>query len=256
MWRTVKIRSNIIKGPRSSASVRHQSPSWKIHGVRHEREGGKLDWWSFESGYWGSQNNATIWNSREKASNQKRWTFSRETTNLYSHAGRAKYCKNGCRSPSLCTKRRATSGENLNTILHKKKEEPEIQIYLLKLDNISVLLWNITYISESRWYENETPCSSRRFSHTSESPWCPETWKRAVMHFKKRPSMTIGTWMPISHCLNPGSVSQGSSCSAKIHQKDMCGFKSDWRRNRIVQDLDILGRENGEACRKHLGAKR
>ena len=138
-------------------------------------------------------------------------TFSREATNLFSHAGRAKYCKNGCRSPSLCTKRRATSGENLNTILHKKKEEPEIQIYLLKLDKISVLLWNITYVSESHWSENETPCSSRRFSDTSESHWCPETWKRAVMHCKKWPSMTIGTWMPISHCLNPGPVWQGSS---------------------------------------------
>ena len=257
MWRTVKIRSNIIKGPRSSASVRHQSPSWKIHGVRHEREGGKLDWWSFDSGYWRSQNNATIWNSREKASNQKRWTFSREATNLYSHAGRAKYCKNGCRSPSLCTKRRATSGENLNTILHKKKEEPEIQIYLLKFDKISVLLWNITYIyiSESRWYENETPCSSRRFSDTSESHWCPETWKRAVMHFKKRPSMTIGTWMPISHCLNLDRCHKVRVAQQKSTRRT-CGFKSDWRRNRSAQDLDILGRENGEACRKHLSAKR
>ena len=138
----------------------------------------------------------------------------------------------------------------------RKRRSPRSRSTCWSSTRFSVLLWNITYISESRWYENETSCSSRRFSHTSESHWCPETWKRAVMHFKKRPSMTIGKWMPISHCLNRGSVSQGSSCSTKIHQKDMCGFKSDWRRNRSAQDLDILGRENGEACRKHLSAKR
>ena len=40
-----------------------------------------------------------------KDSNQKRWTSSRETTNLYHHAGRTKSCKKDSRYPPLCTKR-------------------------------------------------------------------------------------------------------------------------------------------------------
>ena len=65
--------------------------------------------------------------------------------NLYSRAGRAKHCKKDSRYAPLCTKRRATSGENLNTILQKKKEKkPQIQI--LKVDKISEILWEITHI--------------------------------------------------------------------------------------------------------------
>ena len=45
IWSTSQILCNIIK-KRSSASVRHKSPSWKIHCIRLER-GEKLDWWSF-----------------------------------------------------------------------------------------------------------------------------------------------------------------------------------------------------------------
>ena len=61
--------SYISKRRRSSASVRHKRRSWNIHAIRIER-GTKLDWWSFDSGYGGSQHSATIWNSR-KDSNQK-----------------------------------------------------------------------------------------------------------------------------------------------------------------------------------------
>ena len=42
--------------------------------------------------------------------------------NLYAHAERAKYCKNGSRHPPSCTKRVATPGKNLK---EKPSEEGE-----------------------------------------------------------------------------------------------------------------------------------
>ena len=79
--------------------------------------------------------------------------------------------------------------------------------------------------------------------------------KLALMYFMRQQSMIIGILMETSPCLNPESVWQDSSCSTKIHQKDTCGFKTDWRRNRLLQDLDTFGQKNGHQCRKTFSAK-
>ena len=42
-----------------------QSPSQKVHWINFER-GGRVDWWSFGSGYRGYGINSSIWNSRER----------------------------------------------------------------------------------------------------------------------------------------------------------------------------------------------
>ena len=46
--------------------------------MRLER-GKKLDLCFFDSEYWGSANNSTIWNTCKKSSNQNKWKFLRET---------------------------------------------------------------------------------------------------------------------------------------------------------------------------------
>ena len=61
--------------------------------------------------------------------------------NLHSDAGRAKYCKKGCRYPPLCLKREATSDNNFIKHLQKKKEWPKIQVQILKLHRISGVSW-------------------------------------------------------------------------------------------------------------------
>ena len=68
--------------------------------------------------------------------------------------------------------------------------------------------------------------------------------------FKRRPSMTTGTWVETSHCLNRGSVWHDSRCSTKIYQKDFCVFKADWRRNKSQQDEEPFGQKNRQTCRK------
>ena len=61
----------------------------------------------------------------------------RDNEFLYSHAGRANYWKHSSRHPSLCTEREATLGNNLRKNLWQKKEKPEIQVQILKLDKFS-----------------------------------------------------------------------------------------------------------------------
>ena len=79
--------------------------------------------------------------------------------------------------------------------------------------------------------------------------------KRALMYFKRRPSMIVGTQMETSHCLNHGSVWHDSRCSAEIHQKDFCGFKADWRRNRSQQTRKPCGQKNVQSGHKSHSVK-
>ena len=66
-----------------------------------------------------------------KSSNQKRWTFWRETINLCSCAGRTKSLEKYSHYPLLCTQRLTTSDENLNTTLPKKRRsrdpDPDVE---------------------------------------------------------------------------------------------------------------------------------
>ena len=60
---------------------------------------------------------------------------------LFTHAGRAKFCKKDSRCPPLCTKREATSGKNLKKHLKDtQKVESEIHDLILKLDTNSETL--------------------------------------------------------------------------------------------------------------------
>ena len=103
IWTRSKILSNIIRRPRLSASVRHKKGLPYV--IR------------FTS---------------------KEVTVSKETMDLYSHAGRANSSKRDSRYLPLCAKRNATSGQNLNKHLQKKKKKkPEIQIQTSKFDKIS-----------------------------------------------------------------------------------------------------------------------
>ena len=65
IWSRSDMLHNITRGPRSSASVRHKSPSWNTHWIRLER-GEKLDWWSFDCWFGRSENNSITWNSCKK----------------------------------------------------------------------------------------------------------------------------------------------------------------------------------------------
>ena len=65
--------------------------------------------------------------------------------NLYSHVGLAKSCKKDSRYPPLSTKRVATSGNMFKTNSFEEKK-PDIQIQMLKLDNITGVVLEITYI--------------------------------------------------------------------------------------------------------------
>ena len=71
------------------------------------------------------------------------------------------------------------------------------------------LLWSCGRVQklESCCSQNETRCSEGRFSDTSEFDLMfRDSQKQASVYFKRRPSMIIGTWMAISHCLKLGSV--------------------------------------------------
>ena len=144
--------------------------------------------------------------------------------NLYSHAGRAKSFKKDSRYPPLCTKRCATSCENLSNLLQNRKEKPEIQIS--KLEKISAVLGEITCIGimllqgRNSFPKDDFPIPLNYLDDQRQT-------KTSIMYFKRRPLMIIATLMAVSHCLNLGSVWHDSRCSAKIHQQDMRGFKSD-----------------------------
>ena len=71
----------------------------------------------------------------------------KETLNLYSHTGRAKSCKKDSCYPTLCTDLETTSGKNFVIKFQKKKEKPEIQVQILKVDKISGVWWKMKEIS-------------------------------------------------------------------------------------------------------------
>ena len=79
--------------------------------------------------------------------------------------------------------------------------------------------------------------------------------QKQALKFKRRPSMIIGTGMETRHCLNHGSVWDVSRRSTKIHQKDICGFKADWRRNGSQQDQETRVRKSAQTCQKAHSVK-
>ena len=147
LWNRGKMLPEICKQPRSRASVRHKSPSWNFHGIRPERRE-KLDWWSIGRRYGRSVNNATIWNPRQKIHIKRGGHSGRETMNFNFHVERAKHCKKDSRYPPLVTKRWATSSKKCKKNLQKKKEKPEIQVLILKLEKISGVVWEMAFFGK------------------------------------------------------------------------------------------------------------
>ena len=110
---------------------------------------------------------------------------------LFSHAGRVKCCKKDNCYPPLCTKRRATSGNNFNKFFQMKKERPEIQVLTLKLDRISGVLWETTYIGimfgpRTKLYaeKNDLPIPVNYIDVQRQA-------EKSLMYFKRRQSMII-----------------------------------------------------------------
>ena len=105
--------------------------------------------------------------------------------------------------------------------------------------------------------KNKTLCSEIRFSDTSESHWCPEINEneRWCTSWGKHRGLLglIGGRKSLSERWI--AMTRVEPLNKKIHQKDTCGFKADWQRHRLLQDLDIFGRKNGQECRKTLSAK-
>ena len=94
---------------------------------------------------------------------KKRWTFTRESMNLYSHAKRPKSCKMGSRYLPLSTKREATPRGNLSKIPSEQKEEardpdPDVEAR----QDLGNIMGNYIF-TESCCSHNKTLSSKGRF---------------------------------------------------------------------------------------------
>ena len=78
---------------------------------------------------------------------------------------------------------------------------------------------------------------------------------QVLIYFQMQPWMIIGTRMERRHCLNHGLVWRVSRFSTKIHEKDVCGFKAEWRRNMSQQDQETFGQKNGQIRREDHSVK-
>ena len=157
---------NINKEGVSLSSQNHLSPMTSkfpanIHGMHLER-GGELDWWFIDSWYGRSKNDATIWNSRKKVENLKRWTFKnkeRDNEDLFP-------CRTGEMlqewQPLSTAVYRGTEGE-------ARDPSPDLEA---RQDFWSMMGNHIcpNHVAP----RTKTPCSSGRFTDTSESYWCSE----------------------------------------------------------------------------------
>ena len=163
--------------------------------------------------------------------------------NLYSHAGRPKFCKNDGHYPALCTTRGATPGNTFNKNLQKKKEKPKIQVQILKLDKISGVLWDVANIGIMLLQGRNSMFRRTIFQKLCIISMFRDKQTQALMKVKRRPSMIIGTWMETSHCLNLGSMSHDSRCSKKSTMRIYVG---SW----------LIDEETGhKMTRKHLARR-
>ena len=222
--------------------------------VRWSRE--KLDWWSFDRGYGRSQNHAHHLKSTWKDSNQKRWTFKKKRDHfLFLHVEQAKYCKKGSRYPPLSAKRRATSCNNFKNKLQRKKDMSEIQIQISKLDTISGALFEITWVGIMLLEGRNSVFRRTIFRYLWIILVFGDKESQVLIYFQMQPLMIIGTWMETRHCLNHGLVWHALRLSTKTHEKDICGFKAEWRRNRSQQDQETFGQKNGQIRREDHSVK-
>ena len=112
---------------------------------------------------------------------------------LNSLAERAKSCKKDIRYPSLCTVRRATSGENLNN----SSVNSEIQIQLSKLPPYFWSIMETTYIA------NHVAPKTKLYV-PKDNALTPQSY--IDVQRRKRALRDVMKWMETSHCPNFGSV--------------------------------------------------
>ena len=146
------------------------------------------------------------------------------------------HCKMGCRHPPLCTK---PGGDSRQSFQEKFVEGGEARHPSPDLE-ASQDFWSV--LGDDMILQNHVAPMTKLFVPkydfpiSSELYGCSETNKKpALTYFKRRPSMVIATWTAISHCPNFASVWHDFSLLDKVHQKGICGFKADWRRNRSQQ---------------------
>ena len=124
-----------------------------------------------------------------------------DAVSLYSHAGRAKSCKKDCRYPLVCTKRGAPSGENLNTLLQKRRisrdPDPDVEA---RQDFCSIMEGSIY---RNRVAPKTKLCVPKDDFRIPLNYADIQKQNRALMYFKRRPSVIIGTWMETKSLSEP-----------------------------------------------------
>ena len=185
-----------------------------------------------------------------------RWTFYRDYMESVCPCRTGELLQEGTAVIHSCVQSGRRPQARILTTFFRRKEEawdpyPEVEA---RQDFWSTM-WEITYVGIMLLHERNFLFRRTIFQHLWIT-WCAETnandhwctsWgnHRGLLEF---------TWRQ-SQCVNPGSVWHGSSCSTEIHQKDLCGVKADWRKNRLLKDVEIFGRKNGQTCRKAFSAK-
>ena len=111
----------------------------------------------------------------------------------------------------------------ISATFFSRNKEPEIQIQMSKLDKIHGASWEITYIGIMLLRERNSMFPRTNFRYlwlafidvhrNRETHWRTSCGKRKWFLEK------LMELMEISHCLNSGSVRQGSRCSTKIDQE-------------------------------------
>ena len=124
---------------------------------------------------------------------------------------------------------------------------------MLKLDQISGTLWQMTKFGSTLLVLQNFMLQTTIVRYLCIALMSRDQRKKHLCtSCEREPSVIIGISLETTHYLNPGSVWQDSNGSREIHQNDTCGFKADWRRNKLRQDQERFCRKNGQTCPKEF----
>ena len=163
-----------------------------------------------------------------------------------SHVGRTKYCKKGRPLSIAVYKAWSDFGQQFprNTFRRRSKRSPRSTSRSWRSTRFLEFRGWITCIGVM-WLHGRNSHVPKTIYRCLWIFWCSETQKQALIYLQRRPTIIIGTWMVISHCLNLGSEWHDSRCST-ISPKGICGFNADWRRNRSQQDEENVAQKDGQ----------
>ena len=187
----INVYPNLIKRPRSTASVRHKSLFLENSFGFALNAGG-----SWTADLWIRKLCKQFHHLKivQKSFKLNRSENSpRETMNLYSHANRERSCKWTNRYPPLSTWLEATPRWNFRKFLLRKKTKPETQIQMAKHDKISGAFWEITYVGIMLLREQDSTLQRTIFWCSCIALMSRDKRKRALMYFMRLPSMISGT---------------------------------------------------------------